>query len=153
MDQYIHDNTDDEISHFQFINAYLVSKGATPVNLDHFRTLPGSQATGANKSKQRLTNLMNLNVDTSFWTRYRIDNENPDLDPNFNFPQAVVIKNRKAIPRNDDDLVGPALIAPFDVPDHLKATAFSAGFHFAFSEVGGTSLWSATAGNAGGSES
>ena len=59
MDQYIHDNTDDEISHFQFINAYLVSKGAQPVNLDKFRILPGSQATGADKSKKRLTNLMN----------------------------------------------------------------------------------------------
>jgi hypothetical protein len=141
MDQYIHDNTDDEISHFQFINAYLVSKGAKPVNLDKFRTLPGSQATGADKSKKRLTNLMNLNVDTSFWSRYRIDNENPDLDPNFKFPQAVVIKSRTAIPRNDDDLVGPALIAPFDVPDHLKAIAFTAGFHFAFIEVGGTSLY------------
>jgi hypothetical protein len=141
MDQYIHDNTDDEISHFQFINAYLVSKGATPVNLDKFRTLPGSQATGANKSQKRLTNLMNLNVDTSFWTRYRIDNENPDLDPNFKFPQAVVINNRTAIPRNDDDLVGPATIAPFDVPDHLKAIAFTAGFHFAFIEVGGTGLY------------
>jgi hypothetical protein len=141
MDQYIHDNTDDEISHFQFINAYLVSKGASAVNLDKFRTLPGSQATGANKSQKRLTNLMNLNVDTSFWTRYRIDNENPDLDPNFKFPQAVVIKNRTAIPRNDDDLVGPAMIAPFDVPDHLKAIAFTAGFHFAFIEAGGTSLY------------
>jgi hypothetical protein len=141
MDQYIHDNTDDEISHFQFINAYLASKGASVVNLDQFRILLGSQATGANKSKKRLTNLMSLNVDTSFWTRYRIGNENPDLDPNFNFPQAVVIKNRTAIPRNDDDLVGPALIAPFDVPDHLKAIAFTAGFHFAFIEVGGTSLY------------
>ena len=141
MDQYIHDNTDDEISHFQFINAYLASKGASTVNLDKFRILPGSQATGANKSKKRLTNLMNLNVDTSFWTRYRIGDENPDLDPNFKFPQAVVIKNRTAIPRNDDDLVGPALIAPFDVPDHLKAIAFTAGFHFAFIEVGGTSLY------------
>jgi hypothetical protein len=141
MDQYIHDNTDDEISHFEFINAYLVSKGAKAVNLDNFRTLPGSQATGANKSQKRLTNLMNLNVDTSFWTRYRIDNENPDLDPNFKFAQAVVINNRTAIPRNDDDLVGPATIAPFDVPDHLKAIAFTAGFHFAFIEVGGTSLY------------
>jgi hypothetical protein len=84
---------------------------------------------------------LNLNVDTSFWSRYRIDNENPDLDPNFKFPQAVVIKNRTAIPRNDDDLVGPATIAPFDVPDHLKAIAFTAGFHFAFIEVGGTSLY------------
>jgi hypothetical protein len=141
MDQYIHDNTDDEISHFQFINAYLASKGASTVNLDKFRILPGSQATGANKSNKRLTNLRNLNVDTSFWTRYRIGDENPDLDPNFKFPQAVVIKNRTAIPRNDDDLVGPALIAPFDVPDHLKAIAFTAGFHFAFIEVGGTSLY------------
>jgi hypothetical protein len=68
---------DDEISHFQFINAYLVSKGATPVNLDHFRTLPGSQATGGNKSKKA----------------------------------------------------------------HLKAIDFTAGFHFAFIEVGGTSLY------------
>jgi hypothetical protein len=124
-----------------FVNAYLASKGATTVNLDKFRILPGSQATGADKSKKRLTNLMNLNVDTSFWTRYRIDNENPDLDPNFKFAQAVVIKNRTAIPRNDDDLVGPAMIAPFDVPDHLKAIAFTAGFHFAFIEVGGTSLY------------
>ncbi len=132
MDQYIHDNTDDEISHFTFINAYLASKGADAVNLDKFRTLPGSQATGADKSKKRLTNLMNLNVD---------NNENPDLDPNFKFSQAVMIKNRTAIPRNDDDLVGPATIAPFDVPDHLKAIAFTAGFHFAFIEVGGTSLY------------
>jgi hypothetical protein len=63
MSQYIHDNTEDEISHFEFINAYLVSKGASPVNLDEFRTLPSSQATGARQIK-RLTNLMQLTVDT-----------------------------------------------------------------------------------------
>src|SRR2546423_15297056 len=34
MDQYIHDNTEDEFTHFTFLNAYLVSKGAEPVNLD-----------------------------------------------------------------------------------------------------------------------
>src|SRR3954454_4564755 len=68
MPQYIHDNTEDEISHFTFINAYLVSKGAAPVNLDKFRTLKGSQATGALKDKRRLTNLMKLTVDTSWWT-------------------------------------------------------------------------------------
>jgi hypothetical protein len=141
MPEYIHDNTDDEISHELFINAYLASKGADTVNLDQFRTLPGSQATGANKNKLRLTNLMNLNVDTSFWTRYRIDSENPDLDPTFKFPQAVTIKNRTAIPRTDADLVGPATIAPFNIPDHLKAIAFTAGFHFAFIEQGGTSLY------------
>ena len=140
MDQYIHDNTDDEISHFQFINAYLASKGADTVDLDAFRTLPGSQATGANKSRKRLTNLMHLNVDTSFWTRYRIDNKNPDLDPNFVFPQAVVIKNRTAIPRDDNDLVGSSTVVP-GIPDHLLAIAFTAGFHFTFIEAGGTSLY------------
>src|SRR3954469_24569615 len=86
MDQYIHDNTDDEISHFKFINAYLMSRGAQPVNLDQFRTLPSSQATGAQQIG-RLTNLMQLTVDTSWWTRYRSDNRNPDLGDTF--PQAV----------------------------------------------------------------
>ena len=141
MDQYIHDNTDDEFTHFEFINAYLQSKGAAPVSLEKFRKLPGSQATGANKSQLRLTNLMQLNVDTSFWTRYRLDNKNPDLDPNFTFPQAVSIVNRTAIPRTDADLEGPATIEPFDIPDHLKAIAFTAGFHFSFIEQGGSSLY------------
>ena len=140
MDQYIHDNTDDEITHFEFINAYLASKGADTVDLDAFRTLPGSQASGADKSRKRLTNLMNLNVDTSFWTRYRIDNKNPDLDPNFTFPQADFIMNRTAIPRTDDDLVGPSTAVP-GIPDHLLAIAFTAGFHFCSIEQGGTSLY------------
>src|SRR5882757_7313057 len=47
MDQYIHDNTDDEITHHTFLNAYLVAKGAAPADLDAFRTLPGSTATGS----------------------------------------------------------------------------------------------------------
>jgi hypothetical protein len=71
MDQYIHDNTDDEITHAAFLNAFLESKGAKPVNLDQFRTLPSSQATGAQQIG-RLTNLMQLTVDTSWWTRYAI---------------------------------------------------------------------------------
>ena len=140
MDQYIHDNTDDEFSHFEFINAYLASKGADTVNLDAFRNLPGSQADGANKSRKRLTNLMHLNVDTGFWTRYRIDSKNPDLDPNFTFPQAVVIQNRTAIPRDNNDLAGPSTVVS-GIPDHLLAIAFTAGFHFAFIEQGGTSLY------------
>src|SRR6266700_3616957 len=78
MPQYIHDNTEDEMSHFSFINAYLASKGADPVNLEKFRTLKGSQATGAQKDKPRLTNLMQLTVDTSWWTRYRSRTQNPD---------------------------------------------------------------------------
>src|SRR4051812_14826533 len=75
MDQYIHDNTDDEISHAAFINAYLKAHGAKAVDLDQFRTLPSSKATGA-RQIGRLTNLMQLTVDTSFWTRYRSDSKN-----------------------------------------------------------------------------
>ena len=88
MDQYIHDNTEDEFTHFTFLNAYLVSKGARPVNLDQFRTLPGSTATGSS-GKPRLTNLTQLTLDTSWYTRYRSRDNNPDLDPNFQFPQAI----------------------------------------------------------------
>src|SRR5262245_23546614 len=90
MAQYIHDNTDDEITHHQFLNAYLESHGAAPANLDPFRTLMGSTATGVNTNLigHRLTNLTQLTVDTSWWTRYRDDSHNPDLDPNHVFPQA-----------------------------------------------------------------
>jgi hypothetical protein len=136
MPQYIHDNTDDEFTHFTFINAYLASKGADPVNLDRFRTLPSSQATGA-QNIGRLTNLMQLTVDTSWYTRYRSDSKNPDFGDTF--PQAVPgLSTGKfpAIPRNDDDL---------DPPDHIQAIANTAGFHFAFIEVGGTSLYPALA--------
>src|SRR6266568_2465214 len=132
MDQYIHDNTDDEITHAAFLNAYLASKGAEPVNLDQFRTLPSSQATGAQQIG-RLTNLMQLTVNTSFWTRYRSDSLNPDFGDTL--PQAVpglATGQHPAIPRTDADL------AP---PDHLQAIANTAGFHFAWIEQGGTSLY------------
>jgi hypothetical protein len=132
MDQYIHDNTDDEITHAAFLNAYLASKGGEPVNLDQFRTLPSSQATGAQQIG-RLTNLMQLTVDTSWWTRYRSDNKNPDFGDTF--PQAIAglaAGQYPAIPRNDGDLTPP---------DHLQAIANTAGFHFGFIEQGGTSLY------------
>src|SRR5581483_10739763 len=77
MAQYVHDNTEDEFTHFTFINAYLKSRGAAPVNLAQFRTLPGSSATGAANTK-RLTNLMELSVDTTWFTRYRARHQNPD---------------------------------------------------------------------------
>jgi len=77
MPQYISDNTDDEISHMKFLNGYLKSKGEEQVDLDHFRNLPSSQAQGA-QNIRRLTNLRNLTVDTSFYTRYR-SNQNPDF--------------------------------------------------------------------------
>jgi hypothetical protein len=137
MPQYIHDNTEDEISHFTFLNAYLESKGADPVSLDRFRTLRGSQATGAQKDKRRLTNLMKLTVDTSYWTRYRSRTENPDFGDTFR--QAVPDLHRgqfPAIPRNDDDL---------DPHRHIQAIANTAGFHFGFIEQGGTSLYPALA--------
>jgi len=140
MPQYIHDNTDDEKSHVAFLNSYLESIGADPVNLDQFANLPSSKASGA-ADVGRLTNLMNLTVDTSFWTRYRSSKHNLDLDPNFVFGEAETIVNRTAIPRTDDDLTGHANIAPFDVPDHLKAIAFTAGFHFCAIEQGGSSLY------------
>src|SRR6266581_8390356 len=133
MDQYIHDNTEDEISHFTFLNAYLVSKGADPVNLERFRTLRGSQATGAQKDKRRLTNLMQLTVDTSWWTRYRSRTQNPDFGDTF--PQAIpglFAGQFPAIPRHDADL---------HPKDHLQAIANTAGFHFGFIEQGGTSLY------------
>jgi hypothetical protein len=134
MPQYIHDNTEDEISHYQFLNGYLASIGATPVNLDIYRTLPSSTATGA-RQIGRLTNLMQLSVDTSWFTRYRIGANNPDLDPSFQFPQAIpslMTGQHPAIPRSDADLT-PA--------NHIQAIANTAGFHFAFIEQGGTSVY------------
>ncbi|GLV60343.1 hypothetical protein KDH_71630 [Dictyobacter sp. S3.2.2.5] len=132
MDQYIHDNTDDEISHFRFINAFLMANGAPPVNLDRFRTLPSSKATGAQQIG-RLTNLMQLTVDTSWWTRYRSSTKNPDFGDTF--PQAVpdlFSGQFPAIPRNDGDLTPPK---------HIQAIANTAAFHFGFIEQGGTSLY------------
>jgi hypothetical protein len=136
MDQYIHDNADDEQSHANFINAFLEAHGADPIDLDPFRTLPSSQATGA-RQIGRLTNLMQLTVDTSWWTRYRSDSENPDLGDTL--PQAIpdlAVGQHPAIPRSDDDLT-PA--------DHLQAIANTAAFHFGFIEQGGTSLYAALA--------
>jgi hypothetical protein len=136
MAQYIHDNTDDEITHHNFLNAYLMSKGAAHANLDPFRTLMGSTATGVNTNLigHRLTNLTQLTVDTSWWTRYRDDSHNPDLDPNHVFPQAVPtlgVNQHTAIPRTDADIVEP----------FLQAVANTAGFHFATIEQGGNSLY------------
>jgi hypothetical protein len=133
MAQYIHDNTDDEITHFTFLNAYLKARGGKRVNLEPFRTLPSSQATGAQKNKKRLTNLMELTVDTTWWTRYRSSNKNPDLGDTT--PPAVpgLLKGKfPAIPRSDADLTPKK---------HLQAIANTAGFHFATIEQGGNSLY------------
>jgi hypothetical protein len=132
MAQYIHDNTEDELTHEVFINAYLASKGADTINLDAFRTLPSSKATGAQQIG-RLTNLMQLSVDTTWYTRYRSSTKNPDFGDTFD--QAVpslATGQHPAIPRTDDDLTPN---------DHIQAIANTAGFHFATIEQGGTSLY------------
>jgi len=141
--QYITSNTLDEVSHATFLNAYLESKGAPPVDLDEFRTLRGSQATGA-QNIGRLTNLMHLSVDTSWYIRYR-STTNPDFGATF--PQALTLNDVTAIPRNNGDFEG----APFPNGNpnglggniHIQAIANVAGFHFGYIEQGGSSLYQA----------
>jgi hypothetical protein len=129
--QYIASNTLDEVSHATFLDAYLASKGEEQVNFDQFRTLQGSTATGSSNIG-RLTNLMHLNVDTSWYVRYR-STTNPDFGATF--PQAVTITNRTAIPVNNTDLNGTAA--------HLQVIANTAAFHFGYIEQGGSSLYQA----------
>src|ERR1700678_900727 len=130
--QYVSSNTNDELSHAEFLNAYLLSIGAEPVDLDSFRTLPSSQATGAQQIG-RLTNLMNLTVDTSWYTRYR-----SALNPDFGAtsPQAIDLVNVTAIPRTNAD---------FSPANHIQAIANTAAFHFGTIEQGGSTLYSAMA--------
>ena len=128
--QYISSNTLDENSHATFLNRYLESKGAPPVDLTPFKRLQGSTATGSS-GDLRLTNLMDLNVDTSWYVRYR-SATNPDFG--VKYPQAITITSRTAIPRNDND---------FDGEDHIQAIANTAAFHFGSIEQGGSSLYPA----------
>jgi hypothetical protein len=126
--QYISSNTMDEHSHAAFLNAYLVSVGASAVSLEEFRNLPGSTADGAVQGVGRLTNLMNLTVDTSWYTRYR-SSMNPDFGATF--PQALTLANVPAIPRTNND---------FGL-SNIQAIANIAAFHFGFIEQGGSSLY------------
>jgi hypothetical protein len=128
MGQYITDNTDDEVSHAAFLNAYLATHGQPTVNLDAFRTLPSSKATGA-RDIGRLTNLMELNVDTSWYTRYR-STSNPDLGGSS--AQLLNISHQPAIPRNNADAGSEK---------RIQAIANTAAFHFAMIEQGGSSLY------------
>src|SRR6266849_955812 len=128
MPSYVRQNNRDEFTHQNFLNAYLVSKGHLPVSLEPFRSLPSSQATGANKTAKRLTNLMNLTVDTSWYTRYRSAG-NPDFGDTF--PQIVNLVDLPAIPNSDLTIGG----------DDIQLIANTAGFHFATIEQGGSSLY------------
>jgi hypothetical protein len=144
MPQYIVDNTDDEFSHESFLKKYLISKGADVVDLSKFATLMPSQVTGV-PNVGRLTNLTQLTVDTSWWTRYRSDSKNPDLGDSFE--QAIpslATGQHTAIPRTNSDLVADSK-QQGGVGIHTQAIAFTAGFHFGFIEQGGSSLYPALA--------
>ncbi len=132
MPQYIADNTDDEISHAAFLNAFLASKGEQPVNFDAFRNIPPSKVTAVPQTG-RLTNLKQLSVDTSWWVRYR-STTNPDLGAVFTKQavQGLNVGQHPAIPVTNADLTSG---------NHLLAIAFTAGFHFGFIEQAGTSLY------------
>jgi len=137
--QYIADNTDDELSHAAFLNAYLASKGEQQVDLRQFANLPPSQVSFVPQTG-RLTNLKQLTVDTSWWTRYR-STTNPDFGATFpNAVPSLDIGLHTAIPRNDGELGDPN-----NPSDHVKAIAFTAGFHFGYIEQGGTSLYATLA--------
>jgi hypothetical protein len=139
--QYISSNTLDEFSHANFLNAYLESKGANPVNLDKFRVLQGSKASGA-ANTGRLTNLLQLNVDTSWYVRYR-STTNPDFGATF--PQAITLNGVPAIPRTNADFDGPPFQNATGIPGnvHIQAIANVAAFHFGYIEQGGSSLYAA----------
>jgi hypothetical protein len=140
MPQYISDNTDDEISHAAFLAAYLKSKGVSPVDLTPFANLQGSKATGA-KTVGRITNLLSLNVDTSWFFRYR-STQNPDLGATF--PQLLNIKNQPAIPIDDNDTNPNTIVAippGTPGPNRMQAIANTASLHFTFIEQGGSSLY------------
>jgi Ferritin-like domain len=142
MPQYIADNTDDEISHHRFLNNYLESKGAKQIDLSNFAILAPSRVTGV-PQKGRLTNLKQLTIDTKWWTRYRSATANPDFGGTFENAVPDLAKGpHPAIPLSDADL---GVDASGNISNHLQAIANTAGFHFAFIEQGGSSLYPALA--------
>jgi hypothetical protein len=127
MPQYISDNTDDEISHRDFLNAYLTSKGAQAIDFKQFETLQSPNVAGA-QQVGRLTNLQTLDVDTSWYFRYR-STQNPDLGAQF--PQLLDIVKQPAIPTQNFSTGSTT----------IQAIANVASIHFAFIEQGGSSLY------------
>jgi hypothetical protein len=140
MPQYIDDNTDDELSHESFLRNYLEAKGEAVADLSKFFNLPPSQVPGV-PNTGRLTNLTQLTVDTTWWTRYRSDSKNPDLGDTFdNAIPTLAVGQHTAIPRTTSDLIADPN-QPGGVSVHTQAIANTAGFHFAFIEQGGSSLY------------
>src|SRR5207247_6161805 len=129
MPSYVAQNTPDELSHENFLNAFLAKMHRAPANLEPFRTLPSSPV--APIQTGRLTNLKHLNVDTSWYLRYR-SSGNPDFGDTFG--QVVNIVDRPAIPVHDQSLY---------TANQMQAIANTAAFHFAMIEQGGSSLYDA----------
>ena len=117
--RYITENAVDEISHSTYLNAYLESEGADPVNFDRFRSLPGSLSKIA-QDTGRLTNLLHLSMDTS-WLFHARQMEDSKIDP----PGIVRITNRPAIPHTDADLGNAA---------RIQEIAKTAALHFGYVE-------------------
>jgi hypothetical protein len=126
MPDYVTGDFNDENSHANFINAFLVANGQDPVDLDPFRTIPSPNVDGLSNIG-RLTNLTNLTVDTSYYNRYRSAG-NPDFGDTF--PQIVNIVNQPAIPTSN---------AIHGL--QMYSIAQTAAFHFAAIEQGGSSLY------------
>jgi len=126
LPRYICDDANDECSHAALINSFLLSIGQAPVNLDGFRTLPSVKAQGAQQIG-RLTNLRNLNVDTSWFNRYR-GIANPDLGDMVG--QFLNIRSRSTVPQKNNLS-----------PRELQTIAHCAAFHFCAIEQGGGQLY------------
>jgi hypothetical protein len=131
--QYISSNAGDEVSHATFLNAYLQSIGAPQVNFDKFRTLRSNPLS----STPTLTNLTQLSVDTTWYTRYH-STTNPDLGATF----------QPAIPQLTDGVFAAlattgAQLNPTTAQQVIdtQAIANTAAFHFGSIEQGGTSLY------------
>ena len=119
-----------EASHATFLNEFLKSEGAEPVDLNRFRILSGSSAAGA-RDVGRLTNLMHLNLDTSWHIRYHRTNTRGEFDSPI--PRAMRVVNRPSIPRSEEDL---------SEPEHIQVIANTAAFHFGYVEHSVSSLYS-----------
>jgi hypothetical protein len=126
MVSYVVQNSNDEFAHQAFLNDFLISQNLEPADLDAFRNLPSSQATGAQQIG-RLTSLMHLNVDTSWYLRYR-SSQNPDFGAKFG--QVETIMDRPGIPLRNDYTA-----------NQIQAIANTAAFHFGMIEQGGTGLY------------
>ena len=126
--QYITSNTLDEIGHVAYLNAYLESEGADPVDFDLFRNLRGSRTTGA-QNIGRLTNLMHLDMDTAWYIRHR---DTKNLNCGASTYSMIRIVNRQSIPRTDADC---------DDPQQVQVIANTAALQFGYIEHAGASLY------------